>query len=99
MPFKDPETKKEYNKQYLKVYRQTDAGIKSRRKSIWRSRGVVSDDFDALYEKYINTTNCEKCNIELVDGIYGFNKRCLDHDHNTGEFRFILCCRCNNLYR
>ena len=44
---------------------------------------------------YINTTNCEECNIELIEGRYGNNKKCLDHCHKTGEFRNVLCQTCN----
>jgi len=61
----------------------------------WVSRGVICNDWDNLYDKYINTTNCEECDVELIFGIYGSNKKCLDHDHVTGEFRNILCNLCN----
>jgi hypothetical protein len=69
--------------------------LKSNRIKKWRSRGVICDDWDNLYNKYINTTNCEECDIELVEGNYGSNKKCLDHDHGTGVFRNVLCNLCN----
>jgi len=92
------EKKKEYrenNKEKIKEYDKTDAGIKSHRISKWKYIGVKSDDYNKLYEMYINTTNCEECNIELIEGRYGNNKKCLDHDHTTGEFRNVLCQTCN----
>ena len=92
---KNIDTIKEKKKKYL----QTDNGKKYYRIGSWRKQGVKSDDFDALYEKYINTTKCDKCNVELVAGNYGANKRCLDHNHETGEFRFILCNSCNLKYK
>jgi type IV secretory pathway VirB4 component len=90
---------RENNKEKVKEYRQTDNRKKSNRINTWKHKGVKSEDFDKLYEKYINTKNCEKCNVELVEGNYGYNKRCLDHCHETGEFRFVLCNTCNVKYR
>jgi len=69
--------------------------IKSNRIRKWKSRGVICDDWNELYDKYINTNNCEECNIELIEGMYGSNKKCLDHCHKTGEFRNVLCHTCN----
>jgi len=82
---------KEYNKEYYK----TDNRKKSRRISAWKSDGVISDDFDALYEKYINTNECELCNISIVCGTGIHGKKHLDHCHVTGQFRNVLCGYCN----
>lgn len=89
------ENNKSIIKEKLKIYHQTENGIKVRRIQTWRRIGVICEDFDSLYEKYINTSNCEECNIELISGINGANKKCLDHDHETGLFRNILCHICN----
>lgn len=96
-------TAKEYrekNKAKDKIYQQSPAGIKTRRISDWRCRGVICDDFDELYERYLNTKFCEECNVELtIDKTRTNQSRCLDHDHNTGEFRNVVCCSCNNKRR
>ena len=83
------------NKERIKEYRQTEQGKKSTRITNWKQSGVICDDFNNLYEYYINCCNCEECGIRLVEGSYGANKRCLDHDHKTGKFRNIICHICN----
>ena len=93
------ENNKEKAKEYNKEYRKTEVGIKSQRISKWKQRDVISDDYDKLYEMYMNTNNCEECNIELIEGRYGNNRKCLDHCHKTGEFRNVLCNGCNNKRR
>ena len=85
----------EKTKEYRKVYRQTENGKKSRRITNWKQLGVISDDFNELHEKYINTTNCDNCDIELIHGMCGSNKKVLDHCHKTGQFRNVLCHCCN----
>ena len=95
MPF----DRKEYNKEYYhknKQYRQTPQRIKLRRIRDWKSRGVIHQNFDELYEKFINTEYCELCNIKLtIDKKTTKTTRVLDQDHKTGEFRNILCHSCN----
>ena len=85
----------EYQKTYGKEYRQSKNGKKIERINKWKHRGVITENFNELYEKYINTTNCDNCDIELIHGSLGANKKCLDHDHKTGQFRNILCHGCN----
>ena len=58
----------------------------------WKKSGVIHDDFDILYEEYINTFNCNHCGKEFKKRI----DRCLDHDHESGLFRKIVCQSCNN---
>lgn len=82
---KNKESIKEYNKNYYKGYKFT----KSYYISHWKSIGVV-DDYEFVYDRWSNINNCEKCNVELI----GSNK-CLDHCHETGKFRKILCIGCN----
>ena len=58
----------------------------------WKSRGVIYNDFDELYEVYINTNVCSHCSKEFKTSL----ERHLDHCHKTGLFRKIVCCGCNN---
>tara|TARA_R110000803_G_C11718477_1_gene287889 strand:- start:4 stop:384 length:381 start_codon:yes stop_codon:yes gene_type:complete len=84
---------KEKEKERLKKYRSTENGIKSYRISKWKYRGMIHDDFDSVYEIYFHTWNCEYCGCEFKNT----KDRCLDHNHETGEVRAILCNRCNVL--
>jgi len=96
---KNKERTKEYllkNKEYIteqkKEYQQTPNGVKSSSIRRWKYRGVIHEDFDKLYELYINTEECNVCHNSFKSTI----DRCLDHSHITGEFRQILCQKCNN---
>jgi len=97
---KHKEKRREYDKEYSKEYRKTDAFKKSHRISQWKYSGVECEDFESLYEFYINCKNCEECNIELtVDKVTTKTTRCLDHEHTTGLFRNVLCHSCNTKRR
>ena len=84
------------NKEKAKAYREDPDGIKSKRISHWKGRGVICDDWDVLYERYLNTEFCEDCKCKLTEDRYNTKTtRCLDHDHNTGLFRNVVCNSCN----
>ena len=64
---------------------------KSFRKHQWKKMGLITDNFDELYNRYIHSSQCELCNK-----IYDKNSnRCLDHCHTTGKFRNVVCRTCN----
>ena len=56
----------------------------------WKKRGLISNDYDSIYSRWKNSTNCEKCGHD-----YSYWKKCMDHNHKTGAFRNILCQKCN----
>jgi len=60
----------------------------------WKSIGVISDDFDKLYEEHMKINNCQLCNIDFNEDIRN-QHRCLDHDHKTGLYRQTICNKCN----
>jgi len=53
-----------------------------------------NESWDDLYNKWDEASNCNVCKIELVRG-NSRNGKCLDHDHETGYYRQILCRGCN----
>ena len=57
----------------------------------WKRRGLIYDNYDELYDVYINTMECQHCKTEFTKN----NWRCLDHNHETGLFRKIVCHKCN----
>ena len=94
------ELKKEYrdnNKEWIseknKEYNKTPKGLKVNSISRWKSRGVIHEDFDKLYELYINTDECMVCHNPFKNS----KDRHLDHSHITGEYRNVLCQSCNSM--
>ena len=88
---------KEERAAWMRAYRQTPAGQKSRRISIWKSRGIICDDWDALHERFMSTTHCEYCSVLLTAGLSRTGK-CVDHDHSIDDrenVRAVLCHACN----
>ena len=91
------EKNKEKYKEYQKEYYSSPAGRKIKRIGDWRRYGVIHHNFDELYEKYINTEKCELCDVQLTeDKKTTPTTRCLDHCHETGEFRNVVCHSCNS---
>jgi hypothetical protein len=85
------ENNKEKIKEKKKRYSKTPKGKKTNMINSWRFSGLIHDDYSELYDKYLNTTECDVCKY-LFDET---NWRCMDHDHTTGMFRQFLCQRCN----
>tara|TARA_R110001592_G_scaffold26902_1_gene100239 strand:+ start:193 stop:642 length:450 start_codon:yes stop_codon:yes gene_type:complete len=87
---------KEKQLQRLKEYYETENGNRLMHISRWKRTGVVSTDYNLLYDNYLKSTKCEECGIEYGnrgDGTGTF--KCLDHNHETGLFRNYICCVCN----
>lgn len=76
-----------------KEYTHTDLFIKSRTISSWISQGLFIDNYDEIYERYSMAIFCDICECVLDQD--NKSKKCMDHDHDTGIFRNILCKACN----
>ncbi len=68
----------------------------------WKLRGLnsddyESDDYESIYYLVMSTENCEGCGCKLTDNKPRTStSRCMDHDHETGLFRAVLCLVCNS---
>jgi hypothetical protein len=72
---------------YRKAYKPKAAGRDARRR--WRLKskyGITPDHYDRMYE--IAGGRCEICRTSLP-------LLHIDHDHDTGEVRGLLCSPCN----
>lgn len=54
----------------------------------WKEQGLIGD-YEKIYQRYLNTTHCDLCNVELS------NKKYMEHNHENGQFRNIVCNMCN----
>ena len=66
---------------------------KSNSRMNWKKRGIKihEDDFDYVYNQYISATHCDLCKKQYPNS----KDRQLDHNHETGEVRNIVCQKCN----
>tara|TARA_R100000388_G_scaffold94647_2_gene82581 strand:+ start:3169 stop:3648 length:480 start_codon:yes stop_codon:yes gene_type:complete len=78
-------------KAYWEKYRKTDKSKKLMRIANWKQIGIIDADLSAVYDIYIKEEKCWICGSEFL------NNKCrhLDHDHETGEIRYICCQKCN----
>ena len=89
------EERRRYKREYMRAYNQTPTGHRIAMKQNWNKWGLKGD-LDAIYDRYIATTNCDRCNHLLTKGKKGGREKQMDHDHRTLEFRAVLCQTCNS---
>ena len=89
----------ENNKEKIKLYQQSPEGKKTHRISQWKRHGIITDDYEALYDHYLKTAYCDACRVELTyDRHNTATTKFVDHDHKIRDapnFRNILCNSCN----
>ena len=65
----------------------------------WKKRGLIdsdNDNYNRIYNLWLNQKYCNACDIELTRTSKTTNTQsCMDHDHETGLFRHIICHKCN----
>lgn len=75
----------ERNQHRIAGYREKDPWTLERR---CRRLGVSPKDFVDKFEEQEGKCCICNCNIDIVDSA-------IDHNHKTGEFRGVLCKKCN----
>ncbi len=80
---------------YMRKYMKTPNGKKTSCLSNWKRQGLIGN-YDEIYERFIKTEKCDLCNLEFIEGHKGKYKKCMEHNHETGEIRNVVCQACNN---
>jgi len=98
MPYKN----KKDHYECVKSYNARNPHIK--KISDWKiEKGIKlkpNEDWESIYLFYITCECCENCGVHLTDEKKNTkSRRCLDHDHDTGFIRNILCHSCNSKRR
>ena len=87
------------NKEYYRLRgiekRKNPEYVKKQMIYKWKKRGVISEDYESLYDLYFDTNECDNCGIELNQD--NSTKKHLHHNHTTGQFVSVVCCVCNVL--
>jgi len=77
-----------------KLIDQTPHGKFLNKISKWKTIGLICEtveEIEGIYGLYISSERCEECNCPYTKE----NKKCMDHCHESGKFRYILCNSCN----
>ena len=80
------------SKDKLKQYRLNNPRIWAI--SNWKTQGLITPNYELVYNRYVNSTNCEQCGHD-----YSYYKKHMDHIHVNNvidNFRAILCQKCNS---
>src|SRR5947207_5846614 len=75
---------------YRKRCGHPDHKSKVRARHLWRRYGLTLDDFETLWRN--QEGRCALCHRPLRRGR---RQTCVDHDHDTGRVRGLLCILCN----
>tara|TARA_R110000796_G_C14329719_1_gene408961 strand:- start:90 stop:611 length:522 start_codon:yes stop_codon:yes gene_type:complete len=84
----------ESNIENIKIYRQTPKAKKCHTITSWKYQGIITDDYDSIYELYMEQNHCWNCEKEFTSS----QDRQLDHNHlinDCDNIRGILCRTCN----
>ena len=94
------EQNKEKRKEYDKKYKQLPEVKKRNTISEWVNVFGLKEskeNLDRIYHLRETQELCNACDIKLTrNGDRSSTEPCMDHDHETGRFRHIICRSCNS---
>lgn len=95
IPFKQREQKNEYQRAYRKLHPDCEKkyrDVEKARETAWKRRyGISREDYNTLFS--LQNYCCAICLTKEVGR--GHTYFHVDHDHNTGRVRGLLCDKCN----
>jgi len=74
---------------YQKRYYHANRERLALRRRLWKYK-ITKEQFDQMFEDQHGL--CAICSGDLLQGTYGL---AIDHDHDTGKVRGLLCHPCN----
>ena len=78
-------------------YKKTAKGKKADRISKWNRTLKIKlredETWEGIYLTWLLTDNCMFCGSDITDKKY----KCLDHNHETGLIRGVICKKCNHV--
>ena len=87
----------EKGRQYQKKYKQSEKyKVIERRANLKKNYNITLEQYDQMFA--VQDGICAICGKpETVKNQYGVKRLSIDHNHETGEFRGLLCSSCNFL--
>ena len=84
----------EYQKEYHKEYRTRDE-VKSdnMRRNLWKNYKMTPTEFNELWEA--QSGKCAICSVDMAPRGRTPNSVAVDHNHENGSVRGLLCRTCN----
>lgn len=94
---RDTESDREYANRYQRVYRKSESGKRSfRNSSLKKTFGITLDDYESMLDGQNSVCAiCGKPESTIHSVTKQVQNMAVDHCHETGKIRGLLCSKCN----